>query len=110
MNDALRRFMSNGLSDEALLQCLQSVDYGYQYVLKTSKACAFTKIIQRCQITSTEKNQAISYSEMKRNESQNIINRIAGRYNKEGHFLQEIIDNPDLLQYQPQNENQDQMN
>ena len=110
MNDALRRFMSNGLSDEALIQCLRSVDYGYQYVLKTPKACSCVEIIRSHLITGTEKQQAVSYSEMKRSESQNIINRMAGRYNREGHFLQEIIENPDLLQYQSQNQKDDPLN
>lgn len=110
MNDALRRFLSNGLSDEALIQCLRSVDYGYQYVLKTPHACSCTEIIRSHPITGAEKQQSISYSEMKRSESQNIINRMAGRYNREGHFLQEIIDDPDLLQYQHENEDPNHLN
>lgn len=104
MNDALRRFMSNGLSDEALIQCLRSVDYGYQYVLKTAKACSCAEIIHSHPVIGDERQQAISYSEMKRSESQDIINRMAGRYNREGHFLQEIIDDPDLLRYEAEKE------
>lgn len=100
MSDALRRFLFNGLSDEALIQCLRSVDYGYQYVLKTEKACQYAEITECHPITGTEKDQAIMYSQRKRKEPEDIINHMAGTYNRKGHFLQEIIDHPEFLQYE----------
>lgn len=97
MNEAIRRFLNNGLTDAALLQCLKSVDYGFQYVLKSEKACDCIKIVKSRLITGQERQQAAVYSESKRKESTGVVNRMAGLYNRQGHFLQEIIDNPDLL-------------
>lgn len=99
MNEAIIRFMNNGLSDAALIQCLESVDYGYQYVFKSQKACSMIQIAEAKPLTGSEKQYATSYAVQKRKESMGIVSRMAGYYNREGHFLQEILDNPKLLDF-----------
>ena len=45
MNEAMQRFSDYGLTDQGLIACLQSVDYGYQVVAKTEYACSKIEIL-----------------------------------------------------------------
>lgn len=93
MNEAMRRFEENGLTDVALLHCLDSIDYGEQVVAKTPFACQQVTIVARHAIRGKEAENAMHFSDQKRKEGENIVNKMAARYNREGNFLSEIIEN-----------------
>lgn len=99
MNEAIRRFEENGLTDVALMHCLDSIDYGEQVVAKTPFACQQITILTQHHLNEIESRNALRFSEQKRKEGENIVNRMAARYNREGSFLSEIIENEKLLSY-----------
>lgn len=92
MNEAIRRFEENGLTDIALMHCLDSVDYGEQAVAKTPFACQQITILNERVIYGKEAENALRFSDEKRKEGQNVVNEIAARYNRSGKFLSEIIE------------------
>lgn len=98
----MNRFENNLFTDEALLYCLSTVDYGYQYVLKTEKGCGCAEIIQEQPLKGLEKDQARKYNKDRREEGIAALDRAAARFNRDGHFLSEILENPDLLMPQKQ--------
>ena len=54
MNAAMQRFTDYGLTDEGLIACLQSVDYGNQIVAKTPFACSKIEILSEREIFGKE--------------------------------------------------------
>lgn len=92
MNEAIRRFEENGLTDIALMHCLDSVDYGEQAVAKTPFACQQITILTERVIYGKEAENALQFSDEKRKEGQNVVNEMAARYNRAGKFLSEIIE------------------
>lgn len=92
MNEAIRRFEENGLTDVALLHCLDSIDYGEQVVAKTAYACKQIVVLERHEITGKEADDALQFSAQKREEGTNVVNKMAAKYNREGKFLSEIIE------------------
>lgn len=92
MNEAIRRFEQNGMTDQALMKCLQSVDYGLQYVLKTSFACKQIEILSYHEVYNQEMQQARDYTDRKRQEGSNIVNQMCAKYNRSGKFLYELIE------------------
>lgn len=103
MNEAMRRFSMNGLTDKGLLACLESVDYGYQIVAKTESACKSIEILSERDIYGQEADSIRQYVKDKRNEGRNIVDKMAREYVRDGKYLSELIDG------QMQQENQETM-
>lgn len=92
MNEAMQRFSSYGLTDAGLIACLASVDYGNQYVAKTDFACSKIDILDQKILKGKELFDIKQYSEKKRRASRNIVDAMARKYQREGLYLNEIID------------------
>lgn len=92
MNEAVQRFTNFALTDKGLYACLKSVNYGYQYVAKSEFACSKIEVLQERTIMESEKDEIQLYSISKRQESRNVINEAAIKYQREGLYLNEIID------------------
>lgn len=93
MNAAMQRFTDYGLTDEGLITCLQSVDYGNQIVAKTPYACSKIEIINEREIFGKEIDDIRKYAVQKREESKYIVQEMTKRYQRKGLYLNEIIDN-----------------
>ena len=91
MNEAIRRFEQNGLTDVALKHCLEYVQYGNQIVAKTAEVCSHIKILCERELTRQERNDSSLYAEKMRNQGYDIVDQMALRYNREGRFCGEII-------------------
>lgn len=91
MNEAMRRFSRNGLTDKGLLACLASVDYGLQIVAKSDEACKMIEILDSKNIYGKEADDIKNFVFQKRAESQNIVDDMARKYLRKGLYLEELI-------------------
>lgn len=105
MNEAMSRFSNLGLTDKGLQACLQSVQYGNQYVLKTPFACSKAEILDEQKLTSKDIVLVQQYKLAKRDEIRSSLYKAIVKYRREGLYLDEIIsmereknkNNPDLF-------------
>jgi hypothetical protein len=102
MDEAMRRFMQNGLTTAGLLACLQSVDYGIQYVARTEFACSKIEILTEHDVTKGELQSAREYGAVKRREGIGVVDKMAKLYPREGKYLSEIISEQSVLEQQAQ--------
>lgn len=91
MNEAIREFTANSITDKGLLACLQSIDYGQQIVCKTDEACSALKIISQRDIYGKEADDIRKYTYQKREEARNIIQEMKIKYLRDGLYLNEIV-------------------
>lgn len=92
MTDAMKRFREYGLTDKGLMECLRAVKYGNQYVAKTEYACSKIDIISKREIYENENQDIRDYTYQQRKASKNIINQMSIKYQRNGKYLNEIID------------------
>lgn len=92
MNEAMQRFSDYGLTDQGLIACLQSVDYGYQVVAKSEYACSKITILEEKEIFGKEADELRKYTQEKRLESRDIVKKNAALYQRKGYYLNEIIE------------------
>ena len=92
LNEAMRRFADNGLTDEGLSACLNHVDYGFQVVAKTEKACKMIEIISERDFNENEIEGIRKYVKEKRDEGKAVVKKMAREYLRKGKYLSEIID------------------
>jgi hypothetical protein len=90
MKDAIKTFSDGGMTDEGLIACLQSVDYGMQYVAKTEFACSKIEILSQKRIYGMDKLNVIEYNRIQSEKSKVCIQEAAFGY-CEGFTLDEIL-------------------
>lgn len=91
MNEAMQRFSDYGLTDKGLSACLKAVDYGMQYVAKSEFACSKIEIISERSIFGKEADDIRKFTEKKRMESRDIVKKATAQYQRQGEYLNEII-------------------
>lgn len=91
MNEAMNRFSEYALTDQGLLACLRSVNYGNQYVAKTEFACSKIEIIDEKKLRGKELDDVRQYTQKKRKEGRDIVIEMARKYQRNGLYLNEII-------------------
>lgn len=91
MNEAMQRFTDYALTDKGLMACLQSVDYGRQFVAKTPFACSKIEILSEERITKGQIPKIREYTEQKRKESRGIVTKMAIEHQRDGLYLNEIV-------------------
>lgn len=91
MNEAMQRFSDYGLTDKGLSACLKAVDYGMQYVAKSEFACSKIEIISERSIFGKEADDIRKFTEERRKESRDIVKKVTAQYQREGEYLNEII-------------------
>ena len=85
MREAISSFTDNALTDARLYRCLTCADYGYQIVARTGAACSKIEILEEKRLKGQELQAAVSYSELKRRESRNIVDQAKREYDGHGH-------------------------
>ncbi len=92
MRGALLDFQDGYITDVALKKCLETVDYGLQYVIKTEEACEKAVIIEQLEIKkSIDLKKLADYSTQRKIEGNNAYKLARFTSRKEGHYLDEII-------------------
>lgn len=107
MNEAMQRFSDYALTDKGLQACLQSVDYGMQYVAKSGFACSKIDVISERAIYGKEADDIRIFTMQKRAESRDVVRQAAMKYQRQGEYLNEIIEKELLKEKQiPEERNQ----
>lgn len=92
MSEAIERYSAFGLTDKGLKACLETINYGIQYVAKTQFACQQIEIVSQHKLYKEELDEAVHYSNKKREEGQEIVNRMAYKYVGDGEYLKSLIE------------------
>lgn len=91
MKEALSAFCRNVLTDKGLIDCLQKVNYGYQYVAKTDFACSKIEILDEKRIFGRDKQVAIEFGNSKRNMFLDVVEKAKEEYSNKGDYLHNIL-------------------
>ena len=91
MAQAMSAFIDRSLTDRGLYECLQFVDYGNQYVLKTEAACRLAEIVEEKEIKGFDIEQIRNYTTNERKKAVNLIEHMIDKYQRKGLYLNEII-------------------
>lgn len=94
MNEAVRRFAANELTDEGLFACLAHVRYGTQVVAKTEAACRRIRIVVEQVMYEDEIDGILDYQREQRRQARDVVSRVQERYKGRGRYLSELLDGP----------------
>lgn len=94
MNQIMRQFENGDITDRVLLECIQCIDYGTQYVAKTKEACNCINIQLEENLDMTRYDEYQKYSNDRRQESMEKVKIIKRQYRGEGKYLDEILNMP----------------
>ena len=98
MNEALGSFNGSSLTDIGLKMCLSQIDYGFQFVAKTPKACEKIKVVSSRPIYGKEADDIRIYTQEKRTESKGVVENMRRLYRREGLYIDELMDKISNLQ------------
>jgi hypothetical protein len=90
MKDAIKTFSDGGMTDKGLIACLQSVNYGVQYVAKTEFACSKIEILSQKRIYGMDALNVIEYNRSQSEKIKACVQKTAFG-NCEGFTLDEIL-------------------
>ena len=91
MNEVMNRFIHGEITDKAFLECIRGLDYGIQYVAKTSSACACVTVLEEMELYGKELDDAILLSEKRRRDGKEIADVMQRKYRREGKYFDEIL-------------------
>ncbi len=91
MLDAMERFSTYGMTDVALLTCLQSINYGLQYVAKSELACSKIDVIKETKLHGLELQQAQIRGREIRRASIDAVDEAIKATRGQGLYLDEIV-------------------
>lgn len=91
MNDTMKRFIDNTITDKAFFECIRALNYGTQYVCKSKLACSCVEIIEEKPIKGQELQIADALAKKRRTEGVVAAREIQALYRREGKFLEEIL-------------------
>ena len=92
MNDAVNEFSNYALTDKGFAACLTAIDFGYQVVAKTKCACEAINIVSSRDIFGKEADDIRKYTREKRQEAFGIVTEMKKKYQRDGNYLNEIIE------------------
>lgn len=91
MSRVIKEFVNNQITDKALLESLRSIDYGVQYVAKTSLACSLIDKVYESQMQEEETIPLILKSAERRREGLDAAEQMIWEYRRNGRYFAEII-------------------
>ncbi len=89
---AMESFMNNSLSDAGLFACLKYIDYGFQVVAKTQKACDCITITDKHSLFGATRQQAAIKAGKQLEKCISIVDQMRVKYRKEGKLYDEILE------------------
>ena len=92
MNEAMRRFTEFTMTDQGLYACLSRVQYGDQYAAKSADMCSRITILEEERIDDAAFPGLQAYMADRRSENRSVITQEAIRHQRDGLFLNEMID------------------
>lgn len=92
LNMVITEFENDAMTDKILLECMQCINYGMQYVAKTERACDQITITSKEKLNPNRYYDYQKYLNERRKESEQKIREIRQQYNNEGQYLYQILD------------------
>lgn len=86
-------FINGNITDKALINCLQFVKLGNQYVFKNNKACQHIKIISTYELTETEKKSLKHQKNLTIGNISTYVDEIKVKFRRDGKYIDEIMVN-----------------
>lgn len=87
-----KRFIENAITDIALVEALQYVNFGDQYVFKTQKACDRIKIVSTQRISAEEQKLLKHEKNLTIGNLEEIVENIRVRNLKNGRYIHEVLE------------------
>ena len=85
------RFIDGEITDEQCKHCLAATNLGNQYVFLTEKAISSLNILERCYISTLERDYYLKQKEYDLNDSDNKVKYALIKYKREGKYIEEIL-------------------
>lgn len=85
------RFIDGEITDEQCKHCLAATNLGNQYVFLTEKAISSLNILERCYISTLERDYYLKQKEYDLNDSDNKAKYALIKYKREGKYIEEIL-------------------
>lgn len=92
MNESMKRFVNNQITDKAFLESIRAIDYGVQYVAKTDFACSKIHIIDERELYDSELDRFGKITEERRNRGHTIADEMQKKYLGQGRFFAQILE------------------
>ncbi len=93
MNETMHKFTEGQITDKAFLESIRVLNFGIQYVAKTTAVCSKISIIQEKELHGIELIDAVQKSIAQRKQGNQMAKDIQQKYRREGLFFDEILDN-----------------
>ena len=93
MTQVLNQFYAGVLCDKAMLEALQSVKLGKQYVIKNKELCLNVKIVEEHKMTQNERKLGTALATNRINQTNQIISQVQTKYRRAQNvkYFDEII-------------------
>lgn len=85
------RFIDGEITDEQCKHCLAATSLGNQYVFLTERAISSLNILERCYISTLERDYYLKQKEYDLNDSDNKVKYALIKYKREGKYIEEIL-------------------
>ena len=85
------QFIDGMITDEQCKHCLAATNLGNQYVFLTNKAISKLKILERCFVSSLEKEHFINIKEADVNDGDNKVRAAMIKYRGKGKYIEELL-------------------
>lgn len=92
MNESMKRFINNQITDKAFLESIKAIDYGTQYVAKTEFACSKINIIEERELYDEELDKFGNLTEERRKRGHTIADEMQMKYLGQGLFFAQILE------------------
>lgn len=86
------RFMEGLVTDKVLIECLKSVKYGKQYVIKSQKACAALELMDSYKLTKEQRDNSLVWGRTQKEQMGRIMTSASKAYRREGKFIDELLE------------------
>lgn len=87
----MKRFIKGEITEKVYIESIKAVNYGFQYVAKTKKACSCIEILGSRELYGDELNEAVKISQSRREEGNKVAREIENRYRRDGLYIDEVL-------------------
>ena len=87
----IEQFIDGYITDEQCKHCLAATDLGKQFVFLTEKATSQLEILERCYLSSSERNYYQQIKDADINDGDNKVKAALIKYKNQGKYIEEIL-------------------
>ena len=91
MFQIIDRFIEGEITDEQCKHCIAATDLGFQYVFLTERATSKIEMLERCYISTIERNRFEEKRKLDMNDSNMKVKMAMIKYKNKGKYIEEIL-------------------